>query len=72
MAVTTITLDNTETEHNNIRSALAEAIANPSIWAIYWTDSDTLEDVRLVRTQAGSPSWVFQPIEAPDPLIPVE
>jgi len=72
MAVSTITLDNTETEHNNIRSALAEAIANPSILAIYWTDSDTLEDVRLVRTQAGSPSWVFQPIEAPEPLIPVE
>lgn len=72
MAVTTITFDNTETEHSNIRGALAEAIENPSIWAIYWTDADTLEDVRLVRTQAGSISWVFQPIEAPTPLLPVE
>lgn len=44
-----------------IKEAWAYAGADKKVWKVSWTDSDTLERVRFVRTNSGD--WVFEPMD---------
>lgn len=74
MEVQTRDQDGALNYYPSIKDAMAASAQDCSVWKVSWTDSETKERVRLVRTTVTTDDghqgdlWAFEPIELPDPF----